>query len=156
MPAGVLESILVRATLASERQLQATRAAAAAGDESWREWLAEHARGDALLLALHVCAEFRVGDRSGRVALVNDGVWAENDVHPPTVEEQVRELFFKDVSLLSATLSEHGVGVDDEEISRMYVRIELAPPVRAALGPPSVPGRTGPAIGPGVEGWAEA
>lgn len=156
MTSGILERFGVRAMLSNGDQLVATQAAADAGDESWAQWLAEHARGEALLLSLRVTADYTRPDDHGQVALMNAGVWVENDPHPPAVEEQVRELVFKDVALLSAQLAEHGVKVTEEALARMYVRVELAPDVRAALGSGGGVRRTGPALGPGLESWVQA
>jgi rhodanese-related sulfurtransferase len=114
---------------------------AAAGDSSWQEWLAEHDRGDALIVRLRVTAEFSQGHGQGRVEVMNRDVWLENDQHAPKVEEQVREIAYKDVQALRSALRDRGVDVTTEDLEAMMIHVELADSVLDELRPRSTPSR---------------
>lgn len=108
--------------------------AAAAGDESWNQWVDEHRRGKALIVCLEVTLEAL--DRSGeRIALriTNRGVFLEKDPQPPNVEQQVEELASKDFPSLARELARRGHQIDDHFLSQMYVHVELADDVRDSL-----------------------
>jgi hypothetical protein len=137
-----IERLAVYATVDDSGDvLDRARSDAAAGDSSWEEWLAEHERGDALLLRLRVTAEFREDDGPGRVEVLNQDVWVENDEHPPKVEEQVREVAYKDVPALRSALRERGLDVTEEDLQAMMIHVELAESVLGELRARSAPSR---------------
>jgi rhodanese-related sulfurtransferase len=125
----------------SEEVLDRARRDAGAGDPSWQEWIAEHERGRALILRLRTTAEFARGHVQGRVEILNRDVWVENDQHPPRIEEQVREVAYKDVEPLRAALAERGVEVTAEDLGLMMMHVELADSVLERLRPGSEAGR---------------
>src|SRR6185437_15316541 len=85
---GVLsvQRLSVRASLDdSPAALAHAEAQAAAGDESWEQWVAEYQRGEALLVRLELTLE--VSDGSGEVLTASrDGFFVENHVHAPKLE----------------------------------------------------------------------
>jgi hypothetical protein len=64
-------------------------AEAAAGDESWQQWVAEYRRGDALILNLELRLMLTGGET---VDAWMTGVFVENHVDAPRVERQIAEL----------------------------------------------------------------
>jgi hypothetical protein len=113
------------------------RAAAEAesGDESWAEWIAEYERGEAVIIRLDVSLEVSDGAEE-RIEVENRGVWIEKDHHPAKIEQQVAELASKDYATLVGRLSERGHELDRRELGEMYVHVELADDLRAALSDP--------------------
>lgn len=105
---------------------------AAAGDESWSQWLAEYERGEALILRLEVSLEATNGE-AHHVEARNRGVWIEKDVHVPKVEMQIAELVAKDFAILARALSARGDAFDRSELGEMYVHVELKREVCDAL-----------------------
>jgi hypothetical protein len=131
----------VRALLGnSPAGLAHAEARAAAGDESWEQWVAEYQRGDALIVRLELTLE--VSDGTGEVLTASrDGFFVENHVHAPKVEQQIAELGSGDLTTLAAEFAERGHDLDLHELATMYVHVELAPELRrrveeraAALG----------------------
>jgi hypothetical protein len=104
-------------------------ARAAAGDESWEQWVAEYQRGDALIVRLELTLE--VFDGTGEVLTTSrDGFFVENHVHAPKVEQQIAELASGDLTTLAAEFAERGHDLDVHELATMYVHVELAPELR--------------------------
>lgn len=115
-----------RATLAQ------AEAHAAAGDESWEQWLAEYHRGDALILRLDLT--LAVNDGTDHVVSVTtEGFFVENDVHTPRVERQVAELASGDFAMLGAEMARRGHEVHPHELGELYVHVELDDDVRRRL-----------------------
>jgi hypothetical protein len=112
--------------------LEHARAEAEHGDESWARWVEEHARGDALVVLLRVSVESSDPEEP-LAATVNRGVLLEADVFPPRVEQQVAEIVSKDYVALAAQLREHGYELDSDDLTDMYVHVELGSDVRRAL-----------------------
>jgi len=113
----------------SPTALAHAKAEAAAGDESWQQWVAEHERGDALILRLELTLE--LGNVAGEVITASrDGFFVENHSHAPKVEQQIAELAFGDLTALAAELAQSRQDLDPHELSGMYVHVELDPEVR--------------------------
>lgn len=105
------------------------RTQAAAGDESWEQWVSEYDRGDALILRLELT--LALGDGAGDVITASrDGFFVENHPHAPKVEQQIAELAFGDLCALTAELAGPGQDVDLGKLGAMYVHVELDPGVR--------------------------
>ena len=113
----------------SPAALAHARREAAAGDESWEQWVAEYDRGDALILRLELTLEF--GNGTDEVVTASrDGFFVENHPHAPKVEQQIAELAFGDLTALAAELAQGRHDLDAHELSGMYVHVELDPEVR--------------------------
>jgi hypothetical protein len=119
-----------RATLdESPSVLEHAEAEAAAGDESWEQWVVEYQRGEALILRLELALE--VGDGAGDVITTSkDGFFVENHAHAPKVEQQIAELAFGDLTLLADEMRRRGHDLDLLDLAGMYVHVELDPEVR--------------------------
>ena len=116
----------------SPQTLAHARAEAAAGDESWEQWVAEYERGDALILRLELTLEIADGG-SEVFQATTGGLFVENNIHAPNVEQQIAELASGDFAALARELSARGHDIDVHELSEMYVHVELDPEVRHRL-----------------------
>jgi len=125
-----VQRLSARAVLdGSPAALAHARSEAAAGDESWQQWVAEYERGDALILRLELTLELANG--AGEVLTASrDGFFVENHAHAPKVEQQIAELAFGDLTALATELAERRPDLDPHELSGMYVHVELDPEVR--------------------------
>ena len=113
----------------SPAALAHAEAEAAAGDESWQRWVAEHARGEALILRLDLALE--LGNGAAEIITASrDGFLVENHAHAPKVEQQIAELAFGDLTALAAEVAQDRHDLDLHELSGMYVHVELDPEVR--------------------------
>lgn len=130
-----LERIAAYARLDSdpEEELARAREASEAGDESWDRWIEEVESGDALLVELFITADVRDHADVHRLRGHNRAVWLENDAHPPKVEEQIREIASKDFGSLSRALEGRGVELSPEELTQMFVHVELGDDLRERL-----------------------
>ncbi|HET6866684.1 MAG TPA: hypothetical protein VFH80_12275 [Solirubrobacteraceae bacterium] len=122
-----VQRLAVRALLdESPAILSHAEAQAAAGDESWEQWVAEYQRGDALIVRLELTLE--IADGHGEVLTASrDGFFVENHVHAPKVEQQIAELASDDLAALAAEFAKRGHELDLHELGAMYVHVELAP-----------------------------
>ena len=111
--------------------LARARAQAAAGDESWEQWVTEYERGDALILRLELTAEFAGGADDVNTAIY--GLFVERDLHTPKVEQQIAELASGDFVAIADELIARGHDVDRYELGEMYVHVELDQEVRRRL-----------------------
>jgi hypothetical protein len=128
-----VQRLSVRALLDdSPDALAHAEAQAAAGDESWEQWVAEYQRGDALIVRLELTLEVS-GDSGETLTASRDGFFVENDVHAPKLEQQIAELASGDLSALAAELAARDDELDVGELSTMYVHVELDPEVRRRL-----------------------
>jgi hypothetical protein len=112
--------------------LDRARAEAADGDESWGQWVNDYERGDAVVISVEVSVEFGDGAREvvrGR----SDGLFVELSPRVPHVERQIAELASGDLVTLADELAALGHRVDVDELSEMYVHVELDPSLREAL-----------------------
>ena len=125
-----VQRLSVRALLdESPAVLARAEAQAAAGDESWEQWVAEYRRGDALIVRLELTVE--VSGASGETLTASrDGFFVENHVHAPKLEQQIAELASSDLDALAAELSHRGQDLDLRELGTMYVHVELDPGLR--------------------------
>jgi hypothetical protein len=125
-----VQRLSVRALLdESPAALAHAEAKAAAGDESWEQWVAEYQRGDALIVRLELTLE--VSNGAGEVITASrDGFFVENHVHAPKLEQQIAELASGDLAALAAELARRGHDIDLRELGTMYVHVELAPELR--------------------------
>ena len=108
---------------------------ASAGDGNWREMLIQLQRGDAAIVELRTLADVEVDGVPERIEIVNHGVWVERDLHPPKIEEQVRELAYKDVAPLHKALLERGVDLPEDELSEMFFHVEVDDGLLLDAGP---------------------
>lgn len=116
----------------SQEALSRAQSGAAAGDESWHEWLAEYGRGEALILRLELtveladCEEAPLRSSSG-------GFFIESDVHAPNVEQQIAEHASGEFVALADILAARGGRISAYELGEMYVHVELDDEVRRLL-----------------------
>jgi len=125
-----VQRLSVRALLDESPAILAhAEALAAAGDESWEQWVAEYQRGDALIVRMELTLE--VSDTTGEVLTASrEGFFVENHGHAPKVEQQIAELASGDLAALAAEFAERGHDLDLHELGAMYVHVELAPELR--------------------------
>lgn len=131
-----IRRIEARANLddAPEQELEAVRRRIAAGDESWRRWLEEYERGEAMLLMIDLTVTLRDGDREDKLAYANRGLWVEDHVHPPKIEQQVAELAHKDFGVIAADLAARGADAGREDLEEMFVAVELGDDIVDRIG----------------------
>jgi hypothetical protein len=123
-----LQRLSVRASLdEAPAVLSHAESLAAAGDESWEQWVAEYQRGDALIVRMELTLEVSDGEV---LTASRDGFFVENHVHAPKVEQQIAELASGDLATLAAEFAERGHKLDLDELGSMYVHVELAPELR--------------------------
>jgi hypothetical protein len=111
----------------SAAALAHAKAQAAAGDESWEQWVAEYQRGDALIVRLELTLELADGES---LTSSKDGFFVENHIHAPRVEQQIAELAVDDLTVLAAELGQPGRALEPPDLAGMYVHVELDPEVR--------------------------
>ena len=124
-----MQRLSVRASLDdSPAALANAEAHAAAGDESWEQWVEEYRRGEALIVRLELTVEI---DGAGGDILTasTSGYFVENDAHAPKLEQQIAELAADDLGELATQLVERGHDLDLHALASMYVHVELAPEV---------------------------
>jgi hypothetical protein len=127
-----VQRLSVRALLDdSPGALAHAEAEAAAGDESWEQWVEEYQRGDALIVRLELALEVS-GDTGETLTASRAGFFVENHVHAPKLEQQIAELATGDLTALAAELTARD-DLDVSELSTMYVHVELDPEVRRRL-----------------------
>jgi hypothetical protein len=112
--------------------LAQARAEAAAGDESWAQWVAEYQRGTALILRLDLSVAYLDGE-PGEIRSSIGGLFVESDIHPPKVEQQIAELASGVLMELVGALAARGAQIDAYELGEMYVHVELEQDVRQKL-----------------------
>lgn len=116
------------------------------GDDTWRRWLEELERGDAVVASMHVTAYARLSDGTRcRADAENHHLWLELGAHPPLLEAQVQEVVGKDCGPLAQRLREFGELITADALSDMYVHVELGDDIVAAM---PAPGRHEPAHRP--------
>ncbi len=128
-----VQRLSVRALLDdSPNALAHAEAQAAAGDESWEQWVAEYKRGEALIVRLELTLE--VIDGTGEVlTATRDGFFVENHVHAPKLEQQIAELAADDLTELAEEFAQRGHDLDLRELGAMYVHVELDPELRQRI-----------------------
>lgn len=107
-------------------------AEAAAGDESWQQWVDEYQRGEALIIRLELVLEVTDGEREV-LRSSSGGFFLECDLHAPKVEQQIAELASGDFAVLARELTVSGHSLDLYEIAEMYVHVDLDKQVRDEL-----------------------
>lgn len=127
--------------------LQRACGAADAGDESWAQWVSEYDRGDALIVRLDVTVDGDDGDRR-RIEVANLGVFVEADSHPPKVERQIYDIVSKDFEVIARELSKLGADLDEWDLCEMYVHVDLADDLMAALKARDARGSQGVGVTP--------
>jgi hypothetical protein len=128
-----VQRLSVRAVLDdSASALKHAKEWAAEGDESWEQWVVEYHRGDALIVRLELRVELSDGE-DDVVTATRDGFFVENHLHAPKVEQQIAELAAGDFSALAEELAQRGRRIDQQELSTMYVHVELDREVRRRL-----------------------
>lgn len=128
-PRGRIRRLSVRASpdSASGSVIAEAQQHARAGDPAWRDWLVRVDRGDAAVVQLLTSAEIDVCGMCDRIEVVNHGVWIERDAHPPKIEEQIREIAYKDVRPLHDALLVRGIDVPVREMEDMFFHVEIDP-----------------------------
>lgn len=120
-----LQRLSVRARLDDAPEALAhAKTEAAAGDESWEQWVAEYERGDALIIRLELMVEVG-GDEAQRLSSSSGGYFVENTAHPPKLEHQIAELASADLVSLAEELCARGQAIDAHELQQMYVHVQL-------------------------------
>jgi hypothetical protein len=94
--------------------------------------VADHEHGEALIVRLDVSV-VAVDHASEVIETGNRGVFVENDVHLPMLEQQIAEMAKENVPATTARLKERGHDLGFAELAEMYVDVELDPQLRAAL-----------------------
>lgn len=116
----------------STNALTEAQAQAAAGDESWEQWVIEYQRGDALIVSLELAIE--LANAEPRVIRGScGGLFVENSLHAPKVEQQIAEVASDGFVQLIAELSARGHDIAAYELDGMYVHVELGPELRRQL-----------------------
>lgn len=125
-----VQRLSVRASLDdSPAALANAEAHAAAGDESWEQWVAEYRRGEALIVRLEL--EVEIDDGAQEVLTASKaGFFVENNAHAPNLEQQIAELAAEDLAALATEFSQRGHDLDLGALGSMYVHVELAPELR--------------------------
>jgi hypothetical protein len=124
-----VQRLSVRASLDdSAAALASAEAHAAAGDESWEQWVAEYRRGEALIVRLELTVKID-GVSDEVLAASTNGYFVENNRHAPKLEQQIAELAADNLAALAAQFAERGHDLDLQALSSMYVHVELAPEV---------------------------
>lgn len=128
-PRGRIRRLSVRASpdTTSGSVIAEAQQHARAGDPAWRDWLVRVDRGDAAIVQLLTSAEIDVCGVRDRIEVVNHGVWIERDAHPPKIEEQIREIAYKDVRPLHDALLVRGIDVPVREMEDMFFHVEIDP-----------------------------
>jgi hypothetical protein len=108
----------------SPEALAHARAQAAAGDESWQQWVGEYQRGEALILRLELTLSYSDGE-ARELRSSSGGLFVETAVHPAKLEQQIAELASGDFVELAEQLVALGHQIDAYELGNMYVRVEL-------------------------------
>ena len=108
----------------SPESLAHARAEAAAGDESWEQWLAEYERGQALIVALELSMEFTQNERAPLTGSIG-GCFVEVDSHRPQVEQQVAELAAGEFVAMGGNLAAGDLPIEVDELGLMYVHVDL-------------------------------
>jgi hypothetical protein len=129
-----VERITACARLSDPAELLSyAREAAEAGDESWRQWVEELERGDALVVALELSVEL-VNGANEDLHTSTRAFFVDCAVATPHVERQIAEVAYEElVVLLPDQLSAHGHPPDLLDCEPMYVHVELDPEVRRSL-----------------------
>lgn len=123
-----MQRLWARASLDDgQAALAHAEAEAAAGDESWQQWVAEYRRGDALILDLELRVEL-TGGETVDASLI--GVFVENHADAPRVERQIAELASDVFAALGNRLAEREHDIDARQLGEMYVHVELDSGVR--------------------------
>ena len=128
-PRGRIRRLSVRASpdSASRSVIADAQQRAQAGDPAWRDWLVRVDRGEAAVVQLVTSADVDICGVPERIEVTNHGVWIERDAHPPKIEEQIREIAYKDVGPLHDALLVRGVDVPVREMEDMFFHVELDP-----------------------------
>ena len=105
------------------------------GDESWAAWVARLRDGKALVVRLRTRVEYHTIAGPDSVDVVNDGIWIDHDVHVPKIEEQIREIAYKDTRPLHDALRRRDIDVPEAELEEMFFHVELSPDLAAMLLP---------------------
>lgn len=120
----------------SPEPLARAKTEAAAGDESWEQWLADYKRGDALIIRLELMIEVG-GDETQTLTSSTSGYFVENTAHPPKLEHQIAELATGDLVSLAENLRADGHAIDAQELQDMYVHVQLGEDVVRRLPAPT-------------------
>ncbi len=124
-----MQRLSVRASLDdSPDALANAEAHAAAGDESWEQWVGEYRRGEALIVRLQLTVEIDGAPEDVLTASTN-GYFVENNAHAPNLEQQIAELAADDLAALATQFAGRGHDLDLQALSSMYVHVELSPEV---------------------------
>lgn len=128
-----VQRLSVRALLDdSPNALAHAEAQAAAGDESWEQWVTEYQRGEALIVRLELALE--VTDATGEVlTATRDGFFVENHIHAPKLEQQIAELAWDDLTELAEDFAQKGHDLDLQKLGTMYVHVELDSELRRRI-----------------------
>ena len=128
-----MQRLSVRASLDdSPAALANAEAHAAAGDESWEQWVTEYRRGEALIVRLELTVE--IDGEGGEVLTAStSGFFVENNAHAPRLEQQIAELAADDLTALASQFAQRGHDLDLHALGSMYVHVELAPEVLARV-----------------------
>ncbi len=105
----------------------------AADDASWNDWLARWEQGRAIVARLRTVARFDVEGTEQQVDIQNDGVWIERELHVPKVEEQVREIAYKDASKVADEVAARGGHVMLHDVEEMFFHVRLEDELRRWL-----------------------
>ncbi len=116
----------------SPEALAHARAEAAAGDESWEQWVAEYERGEALIIQLELTISYTAGEAQ-ELGTCSRGLFVESDGHPAKVEQQIAELASGDFVELAKQLVARGHQIDVYDLGEMYVHVELDGDLRRCL-----------------------
>jgi hypothetical protein len=133
----VIRKVTARACLAQPgSEVGEARARAHAGDQDWQLWVDELERGYATLIDMRVTVTVELDDGTVKVVEAEDKqVWMHLAQHPPVVAGLVAEMSAKDQELLTERIRALGQSIGPTELDDMYVDVELADDLVAALRP---------------------
>ena len=136
MALPIVERLTARVSLDPEPEWEFERARrqAAAGDESWAEWLADIDVGRALIVRLDLELQLRVADEVRRCSVEEPGVWLELVPHRPQVECQVQDAATMALTRADEVLAEIGAAdLPANELGGMCVSVRLDPDILERL-----------------------
>lgn len=141
----IVRRIVARACLAEPgTEVDQARRRANEGDPDWRRWIEEFDRDEATLVDLRVTAEIERGDGSSHaIGVENHQIWMHLAHQPPIMAGLVAELSNKDFNEIAARIHELGEAIDPAELHEMYVTVELADDLLAAMRPAATRARSG-------------
>lgn len=117
-------------------EVELARERALGGDPDWQLWVQELDNGDATLMDMRVSVSVRLDDATDEtIAVENHDIWMHLGQHPLVAAALVAEISGKDIDVLTNRLRARGLEITANELSEMYVSVELDEDLWAAFRP---------------------